>query len=51
MDKLRKHDPSDIHDDKAKWDVVPTKISMDEILSIDLVPQSDNDYREIGGNK
>lgn len=31
-----KHDPSHIKDDKAKWDVVPTKISMDEILSIDL---------------
>ena len=31
-----KHDPSHIQDDKAKWDVVPTKISMDEILSVDL---------------
>jgi branched-chain amino acid transport system permease protein len=53
LDKFRKssHDPANIKDDKAKWDVVPTKISMDEILSIDLIPQSDNDYREIGGNK
>ena len=40
MSKLQKHDPARIHDDKAKWDVVPTKISMDEILSIDMTPQN-----------
>ncbi len=34
-----KHDPAHIRDDKAKWDVVPTKISMDEILSVDLKQQ------------
>ena len=34
-----KEDPSHIHDDKAKWDVVPTKIDMDEILSVDLKQQ------------
>lgn len=53
VDKFRKssHDPANVKDDKAKWDVVPTKISMDEILSIDLVPQSNDDIREIGGNK
>lgn len=41
-DKLlhRKQDPSNIKDDNAKWDVVPTKISMDEILSVDLTPQN-----------
>ena len=41
MEKLLKprHDPANIKDDKAKWDVVPTKIDMDEILSVDLVPQ------------
>ena len=33
-------DPSHVQDDQAKWDVVPTKISMDEILSVDLTPQS-----------
>ena len=38
-DKLRKKDPAAIQDDKAKWDVVPTKISMDEILSVDFTPQ------------
>ena len=34
-----KHDPANIKDDKAKWDVVPTKISMDEVLSVDLKQQ------------
>ncbi len=32
-------DPANIKDDKAKWDVVPTKIDMDELLSVDLAPQ------------
>ena len=36
-------DPSHIRDDKAKWDVVPTKIQMDEILSVDLLPQDQDD--------
>jgi len=41
MDKIikRRLDPAHVTDDKAKWDVVPTKISMDEILSIDMKPQ------------
>ncbi len=41
LDKIlkRRLDPAHIKDDKAKWDVVPTKISMDEILSIDMKPQ------------
>ena len=43
------HDPSNVKDDKAKWDVVPTKISMDEILSVDLLPQ-DIIYKN-GGDK
>ena len=33
--KSKKH-PSDIHDDEAAWDRVPTKIRMDEVLSVDL---------------
>jgi hypothetical protein len=50
IEKRKKvHDPSNINDDKAKWDVVPTKISMDEILSVDMKPQ-DIIYRD-GGNK
>ncbi len=40
--KLVRHNdnPAHIKDDKAKWDVVPTKISMDEILSVDMAPQN-----------
>ncbi len=34
-----KHDPSHQHDDEAKWDRVPTKIEMNEVLSVDLQPQ------------
>ena len=33
--KSKKH-PSDIHDDEAAWDRVPTKIKMDEVLSVDI---------------
>ncbi|MBQ7299483.1 MAG: branched-chain amino acid ABC transporter permease [Clostridia bacterium] len=36
----RGKDPSHRSDDRAKWDVVPTKIEMNEILSIDLKPQN-----------
>lgn len=52
VEKFKKssHDPANIKDDKAKWDVVPTKISMDEILSIDLVPQNDDITWENGGD-
>lgn len=44
--------PASVKDDQAKWDVVPTKIEMNEILSIDLVPQDkldkNNDRSEQG---
>ena len=33
----RKHDPARARDDAARWDVVPTKISMDEVLSTDII--------------
>ena len=50
-----KHDPSKVRDDAARWDVVPTKISMDEVLSTDIKIDSygDNsaDIGERGGNK
>ena len=46
----RSVDPARIADDKAKWDVVPTKIEMNEVLSIDLTP-NDNYTREKGGEK
>lgn len=53
VDKFKKsnHDPANIKDDKAKWDVVPTKISMDEILSVDLTSQNNDITWENGGNK
>jgi len=38
-----------VHDDEAKWDVVPTKISMDEILSVDMKPQNMSADKEWGG--
>jgi len=41
LTKFKKtHDPSHVHDDEAKWDRVPTKIQMDEVLSVDIQPQS-----------
>ena len=49
-----KHDPARVKDDAAKWDVVPTKIEMNEILSIDITPQDKQDLsdnREEGGEK
>ena len=44
------HDPAHVGDDKAKWDVVPTKISMDEILSVDLTPQDFSTQEKEGEN-
>ena len=44
-----KHDPAHRRDDKAKWDVVPTKISMDEILSVDVTPQNTQPDKDTGG--
>ncbi|MEE0928311.1 MAG: branched-chain amino acid ABC transporter permease [Acutalibacteraceae bacterium] len=32
----RPKDASHVHDDEAKWDRVPTKIRMDEVLSVDI---------------
>ncbi len=37
FDKLIKKDASRVTDDAARWDVVPTKIEMNEVLSTDLV--------------
>lgn len=34
--KFRKHDPAYIKEDEAKWDRVPSKIKVDEVLSVDL---------------
>ena len=46
-----KHDPAHIKDDAAKWDVVPTKIEMNEILSVDMVPQDKLDLTGKGGKR
>ncbi len=50
-----KHDPARVRDDAARWDVVPTKIEMNEVLSTDVVIDNfgDNsaDIGERGGNK
>ena len=40
IDRMRKHDPAKIHDDEAKWDRVPTKIMVDEVLSVDIQTSS-----------
>ena len=40
FNRFTKHDPSKRRDDEAKWDRVPTKIEMNEILSVDLQPTS-----------
>jgi branched-subunit amino acid ABC-type transport system permease component len=51
--KIRKQpiDPGDRRDDEAKWDRIPTKIQMDEILSVDLLPndRSSNNKGDKGG--
>lgn len=36
IEKFKHHNPSKIKDDEAKWDRVPTKIEMDEVLSVDV---------------
>ena len=46
---VRSRNPAHIKDDQAKWDVVPTKIEMNEVLSIDLVPQDKLEKRNNPG--
>ena len=33
-------DPALVHDDEHKWNRIPTKIEMDEVLSVDIQPTS-----------
>lgn len=40
INKFKKHNPATIKDDEAKWDRVPTKIKMDEVLSVDVTVSS-----------
>ena len=55
LHKNKKHNPAAHKDDEAKWDRVPTKIEMNEVLSPDVVidKTGDNsaDVGERGGNK
>jgi branched-chain amino acid transport system permease protein len=37
---LKHHDPAKVRDDEADWDRVPTKIMVDEILSVDVQKQT-----------
>ncbi len=37
---FKKTDPANVNEDEHKWDRVPTKIEMNEVLSIDLQPSS-----------
>ena len=47
----KKHDPASIKDDKAKWDVITTKIEMNEVLSVDVKPQNLGSDKREGGEK
>ena len=40
LGKLRRHDPAKIKDDEHSWDRVPTKIMVDEVLSVDVQTKS-----------
>ena len=48
--KVKKPDPSKIHDDEHSWDRVPTKIMVDEVLSVDVQTKSpyapDKEWKE-----
>lgn len=36
LNKIKKRDPATISNDEAKWDRIPTKIMVDEVLSVDI---------------
>ena len=40
LGKLRRHDPAKVKDDEHSWDRVPTKIMVDEVLSVDVQTKS-----------
>ena len=46
-----KHDPAHRADDEAKWDRVPTKIEMNEVLSVDLQPTTSTMNPDRKGDK
>ena len=47
FEKFKRRDPSVINDDKANWNKIPTKIPMDELLSLDV---TNNDQNSISGS-
>ena len=46
--RILRHREGHVIDDAAKWDVVPTKIEMNEVLSVDVVPQDRKEGGEDG---
>lgn len=40
--RFKNHNPANVKDDEAKWERVPTKIKMDEVLSVDMKISSQN---------
>jgi hypothetical protein len=49
--KFKKHDPADERNDSGRWDVVPTKIEMNEVLSTDvIVKESVSDHGDKGAD-
>ena len=49
--KFRKHDPSKETNDQGRWDRVPTKISMNEVLSTDIVVKESSSAKGDKGGK
>ena len=49
--KLFAKKSADITDDSASWDRIPTKIPMDELLSVDLKSQNENPDSTIPGDR
>ena len=51
IEKFRKKNVARITDDEARWDVVPTKIEMNEVLSTDLVVKESVKTPDKGGKE
>lgn len=47
----KSHKPDRVKDDAAAWDRVPTKIQMDELLSVDVAPNNYEPDKSNGGAK
>lgn len=51
IDRFRKKNVARITDDEARWDVVPTKIEMNEVLSTDLIVKESVKAPDKGGKE